>query len=57
MIGCGMGVRGAMRIGEMLERNASLMTVDLMSECTLNLCTFTVVINAFWWQMSTDEKS
>jgi hypothetical protein len=29
MIGCGIGVGGAKRIGEMLEKNASLMELNL----------------------------
>ena len=29
MIGCGIGVRGAKRIGEMLEKNASLVEINL----------------------------
>jgi hypothetical protein len=35
MIGCGIGVRGAKRIGEMLEKNASLMTINLDGGCPL----------------------
>ena len=37
MIGCGIGVRGAKRIGEMLEKNESLMKIDLGGECPLNI--------------------
>ena len=29
MIGCGIGVRGAKRIGEMLEKNESLVDINL----------------------------
>jgi hypothetical protein len=37
MIDCGIGVRGAKRIGEMLEKNESLMKIDLQSEFPLNI--------------------
>ena len=37
MIGCGIGVRGAKRIGEMLEKNASLVEIDLGCEFPLNI--------------------
>ena len=37
MIGCGIGVRGAKRIGEMLEKNASLVEINLHGEFPLNI--------------------
>jgi hypothetical protein len=37
MIGCEIGVGGAKRIGEMLEKNESLMTINLQSEFPLNI--------------------
>jgi hypothetical protein len=37
MIGCGIGVRGAKRIGEMLEKNASLVEISLGGEFPLNI--------------------
>jgi hypothetical protein len=37
IIGCGIRVRGAKRIGEMMEKNESLMTIDLEGEFPLNI--------------------
>jgi hypothetical protein len=37
MVGCGIGVRGAKRIGEMLEKNESLVEIYLMCEFPLNI--------------------
>ena len=37
MIGCEIGVRGAKRIGEMLEKNASLVEINLYGEFLLNI--------------------
>jgi len=37
MIGCIIGVRGAKRIGEMLEKNASLVEINLEGEFPLNI--------------------
>jgi hypothetical protein len=36
MAGCGIGARGAKRIGEMLEKNASLKKIKLGGERPLN---------------------
>ena len=44
MIVCGIGVRGANRIGEMLEKNASLVEIDLRCELPLNIPHSSVVI-------------
>ena len=44
MIECEIGVRGAKRIGEMLEKNASLVEIDLRCEFLLNIPHFSVVI-------------
>ena len=44
MIGCGIGVRGAKRIGEMLEKNESLVEIDLGGEFPLNIPHSSVVI-------------
>jgi hypothetical protein len=37
MIVCGIGVRGAKRVGKMLEKNESLVEIDLGSEFPLNI--------------------
>jgi hypothetical protein len=37
MIGCGIGVRGAKRIGEMLEKNESLVEINLNGEFPPNI--------------------
>jgi len=37
MIDCGIGVRGAKRVGKMLEKNESLVEIDLGSEFPLNI--------------------
>ena len=38
MIGCGIGVRGAKKIGELLEKNESMMTINLLyGEFPLNI--------------------
>jgi len=37
MIECGIGVRGGKRIGEMLEKNESLVEIDLGGEFPLNI--------------------
>ena len=37
MIGCGIGDEGAKRIGEMLEKNASLVEINLEGEFPLNI--------------------
>ena len=37
MIDCGIGVRGVKRIGEMLEKNESLVEIDLRCELPLNI--------------------
>jgi hypothetical protein len=37
MIDCGIRVRGAKRIGEMLEKNESLVEIDLGGEFPLNI--------------------
>jgi hypothetical protein len=47
MIGCGIGVRGAQRTGEMLEKNASLMTINLRGEFLLNIPPPSVVIEYY----------
>ena len=36
MIECGIGARGARRIGEMIQKNASLKKLDLGCEIPLN---------------------
>ena len=37
MIGCEIGDEGAKRIGEMLEKNESLVEIDLQCEFPLNI--------------------
>ena len=37
MIECGIGDEGAKRIGEMLEKNESLVEIDLQCEFLLNI--------------------
>jgi hypothetical protein len=37
MIACGIGVRGAKRIGELLEKNESLVEIDVWGEFPLNI--------------------
>ena len=37
MIDCGIGVRGVKRIGELLEKNASLVEINLSGEFPLNI--------------------
>jgi hypothetical protein len=37
MIGCGIGDEGTKRIGEMLEKNESLMEIDIGGESPLNI--------------------
>ena len=44
MIVCGIGVKGAKRIGEMLEKNASLVEIDLGGEFPLKIPHSSVVI-------------
>ena len=44
MIECDIGDEGAKRIGEMLEKNASLVEIDLQGEFTLNIPHSSVVI-------------
>ena len=44
MIGCEIGVRGAKRIGEMLEKNESLVGIDLECEFPLNIPHSSVVM-------------
>ena len=44
MIDCGIGVRGAKRIGEMLEINASLISVDLRGKSLLNIHSSSIVL-------------
>jgi hypothetical protein len=51
MIECGIRVRGAKRMGEMLEKNASLMKIDLSGECPLKIPFYSLVI-----QHSLDEN-
>ena len=44
MIECGIGVRGAKRMGEMLEKNESLVEIILGCEFPLNIPHSSVVI-------------
>ena len=44
MIGCGIGVRGAKGIGEMSEKNASLVEIDVSGQFPLNIPHSSVVI-------------
>ena len=44
MIDCRIGVRGAKRIGEMLEKNESLVEIDLQGEFTMNIPRSSIVI-------------
>jgi hypothetical protein len=44
MIGCGIRWRGAERIGEMLEKNESLVDISLGCEFPLNIPSFSDVI-------------
>ena len=37
MIGCGIGDEGAKRIGELLEKNKSLVEINLEGEIPLNI--------------------
>jgi hypothetical protein len=46
MLECTIGNAGAKRIGEMFEKNASIMEIDLKGGCPLNLCFSSVVIIA-----------
>jgi hypothetical protein len=47
MIDCRIGVRGAKRIGGMLEKNASLMTINFSGEFPLNIPSSSGVIEYY----------
>ena len=50
MIGCGIGVKGAKGIGEMLEINGSLMKLNLRGESLMNIHSFHSLITYAWME-------
>jgi hypothetical protein len=51
MTGCGIGARGAMRIGEMLGKNTSLKTIDLSCEIQFNNDFPSILMQCVWYPM------
>ena len=57
MIGSGIGVRGAKRMGEMLEKNTSLMTIDPSGWVfTEHIVLFCCHLTFFGWRCSPEES-